>query len=180
MFRPPFSRIVLTLGRFILLPLAANAQGWPPHDPRAMVRLAALILMILASTAALGQEPIFAKVLSCYDGDTCRLEREVLPGGDQFHLANADTPEIEGQGAAEKQRAIEAASPAAMRADPRSRPPTETYASRRFRYLSGRTAGRLTTRPTTIGGHRGMSNLARRLARIESTSHGSAGYRSVK
>jgi hypothetical protein len=59
-------------------------------------------------TAAPSQEPIFAKVLSCYDGDTFRLEREVLPGRDQFHLANADTPEIEGQCAVEKQRAIEA------------------------------------------------------------------------
>jgi micrococcal nuclease len=73
-----------------------------------MVRLTALTLMILASTAAPGQEPIFAKVLSCYDGDTCRLEREVLPGRDRVRLANADTPEIEGKCAAEKQRAIEA------------------------------------------------------------------------
>jgi hypothetical protein len=38
-----------------------------------------------------------AKVLSCYDGDTCRLEREILPGRDRIRLANADTPEIEGR-----------------------------------------------------------------------------------
>jgi endonuclease YncB( thermonuclease family) len=47
-------------------------------------------------------------VLSCYEGDTCRLDREVLPGRDRFRLADADAPEIEGKCAAEKQRAIEA------------------------------------------------------------------------
>jgi endonuclease YncB( thermonuclease family) len=47
-----------------------------------------------------------AKALSCYDGDTCRLEREILPGRDRVRLANADTPEIEGQCQEEIDRAM--------------------------------------------------------------------------
>jgi endonuclease YncB( thermonuclease family) len=47
-----------------------------------------------------------AKVLSCYDGDTCRLEREILHGRDRVRLANADTPEIEGRCQEEIDRAV--------------------------------------------------------------------------
>jgi hypothetical protein len=46
----------------------------------------------------LSREPFTVKVLSCHDGDTCStLEREILPGRDRIRLANADTPEIDGQ-----------------------------------------------------------------------------------
>jgi endonuclease YncB( thermonuclease family) len=63
-------------------------------------------LICCASGTVLGQEPITVKVLSCYDGDTCRLEREVLPGRDRMRLANADTPEIEGRCQEEIDRAV--------------------------------------------------------------------------
>jgi endonuclease YncB( thermonuclease family) len=71
-----------------------------------MVRLAALTLIILASSTALGQGPISARVLSCYDGDTCILDREILPGRDRVRLSNADTPEIDGKCAGEIKQAI--------------------------------------------------------------------------
>jgi endonuclease YncB( thermonuclease family) len=45
-------------------------------------------------------------VLSCYDGDTCILDREILPGRDRVRLSNADTPE--GKCLWEIKRAIEA------------------------------------------------------------------------
>jgi endonuclease YncB( thermonuclease family) len=53
-------------------------------------------------------DPISVKVLSCHDGDTCRLEREILPGRDRVRLANADTPEIDGKCAEEISLALEA------------------------------------------------------------------------
>jgi hypothetical protein len=39
----------------------------------------ALAALISAPTEA--AETVVVKVLSCYDGDTCRLGREILPGG---------------------------------------------------------------------------------------------------
>jgi micrococcal nuclease len=62
-----------------------------------MLRTAVVALIALASTAAAAAEAVTVKMLSCYDGDTCRLERETLPGRDRVRFANADTPEIEGQ-----------------------------------------------------------------------------------
>jgi endonuclease YncB( thermonuclease family) len=62
-----------------------------------MIRPIALALMAFAYSVTAGAEPTSVKVLSCYDGDTCRLEREILPGRDRVRLANADTPEIEGR-----------------------------------------------------------------------------------
>jgi endonuclease YncB( thermonuclease family) len=73
-----------------------------------MLRLIVASLLCCASTASLGQDPIFAKVLSCYDGDTCILDREILPGRDRVRLSNADTPEIKGKCLWEIKRAIEA------------------------------------------------------------------------
>ena len=46
-----------------------------------------------------------ARVVSCYDGDTCTVDRYVLPGRNRVRLRNADTPEIEGKCAAEKRLA---------------------------------------------------------------------------
>jgi endonuclease YncB( thermonuclease family) len=71
-----------------------------------MLRLAILALAVLSAAPAMAAEPVTAKVLSCYDGDTCRLEREILPGRDRVRLANADTPEIEGRCQEEIDRAM--------------------------------------------------------------------------
>jgi endonuclease YncB( thermonuclease family) len=70
-----------------------------------MFWLVTLAAIILASTAVLSHGPIFATVLSCYDGDTCIL-REILPGRDRVRLSNADTPEIEGRCQSEIERAL--------------------------------------------------------------------------
>lgn len=51
-----------------------------------MLRLAILALVIISATPATAAEPVTAKVLSCYDGDTCMLEREILPGRDRVRL----------------------------------------------------------------------------------------------
>jgi endonuclease YncB( thermonuclease family) len=66
-----------------------------------------LVALAPANTAAPAeQEPVFAMVLSCYDGDTCIVDREILPGRDRVRLANADTPEIEGRCPAEIKQAM--------------------------------------------------------------------------
>jgi endonuclease YncB( thermonuclease family) len=71
-----------------------------------MLRPIAFALAVLNSTPAMAAETFAAKGLSCYDGDTCRLERAILPGRDRVRLANADTPEIEGQCQEEIDRAM--------------------------------------------------------------------------
>jgi micrococcal nuclease len=62
----------------------------------------ALFCLLLTSALA---EPVTVKVLSCYDGDTCRAAVDILPGRDRIRLANADTPEIDGQCQEEIKRA---------------------------------------------------------------------------
>jgi hypothetical protein len=71
-----------------------------------MLRPILAALNCCACTTASGHEPISAKVLSCYDGDTCILDREILPGRDRVRLSNADTLEIEGRCAEETKQAI--------------------------------------------------------------------------
>jgi endonuclease YncB( thermonuclease family) len=71
------------------------------------VGITALMLGCLLSTSSPGAT-ITVKVLSCYDGDTCRAASEILPGRDRIRLANADTPEIEGKCREEIERAIQA------------------------------------------------------------------------
>jgi micrococcal nuclease len=51
---------------------------------------------------------IVVLILSCHDGDTCRADREILPGRDRVRLANADAPELEGQCPAETNLAVAA------------------------------------------------------------------------
>jgi hypothetical protein len=53
-----------------------------------MIRPIALALIALAGTPATAAEAVTAKVLSlsCYEGDTCQLEREILPGRDRVRL----------------------------------------------------------------------------------------------
>jgi endonuclease YncB( thermonuclease family) len=69
-----------------------DAFGYCYYRP--MLRPIILALAAFISAPAVAAEPATAKVLSCYDGDTCRLEREILPGRDRVRLSNADTPEI--------------------------------------------------------------------------------------
>jgi micrococcal nuclease len=73
-----------------------------------MLRPIILALAAFISAPAVAAEPATAEVLSCYDGDTCILDREILPGRARVRLSNADTPEIEGKCPAEIKRAIEA------------------------------------------------------------------------
>jgi endonuclease YncB( thermonuclease family) len=73
-----------------------------------MLRPIIFALVTLICTAAVAVESVTVKVLSCYDGDTCRAASEILPGRDRVRLSNADTPEIEGKCAGEIKRAIEA------------------------------------------------------------------------
>lgn len=49
-----------------------------------------------------------ARVLACYDGDTCTVDRDILPGRNRVRLRNADAPEIKGKRAAERQLAQQA------------------------------------------------------------------------
>jgi endonuclease YncB( thermonuclease family) len=62
-----------------------------------MIRPIALALMAFTYSVTAGAEPTSVKVVCCYDGDTCRLEREILPGRNRVRFANVDTPEIEGK-----------------------------------------------------------------------------------
>jgi micrococcal nuclease len=48
---------------------------------------------------------VTARVLACYDGDTCTVDRDILPGRDRVRLRNADTPEIKGKCRAERELA---------------------------------------------------------------------------
>ena len=73
-----------------------------------MARVAFLIcIVLLICTAAQAHGlTVTARVLACYDGDTCTVDRDILPGRDRVRLRNADTPEIKGKCASEKQDAL--------------------------------------------------------------------------
>jgi micrococcal nuclease len=75
-----------------------------------MARVAFFIcIVLLICTAAQAHGPtVTARVLACYDGDTCTVDRDILPGRDRVRLRNADTPEIKGKCAAEKHLAQQA------------------------------------------------------------------------
>lgn len=62
----------------------ARSKG--PHYHGLVIRPIALALIALAGAPATAAEAVTAKVLSCYDGDTCQLEREILPGRDRVRL----------------------------------------------------------------------------------------------
>jgi hypothetical protein len=63
-----------------------------------------LPLMLLAGGAGIDRTTV--RIVSCHDGGTCRAAAEILPGRDRIRLANADTPEIEGQCPAEIKQAM--------------------------------------------------------------------------
>jgi endonuclease YncB( thermonuclease family) len=60
-----------------------------------MFRWLCLPLLLLACAAGIDRTTV--RIVSCHDGDTCQAEAEILPGRDRIRLANADTPEIDGQ-----------------------------------------------------------------------------------
>jgi hypothetical protein len=51
-----------------------------------MLRPIVLAIATFGWATAVAAAPVTVKVVSCYDGDTCRLEREVLPGRDRVCL----------------------------------------------------------------------------------------------
>ena len=68
-----------------------------------------LILALAWSWPSVAEGPaVQARVIRCYDGDTCTVDRDVLPGRNRVRLRNADTAEIEAHCAAEKRLALAA------------------------------------------------------------------------
>src|SRR5262245_23058191 len=49
-----------------------------------------------------------ARIVSCYDGDTCTTAREILPGRDRVRVRGADAPEIQAHCDSEKRLALAA------------------------------------------------------------------------
>ena len=48
--------------------------------------------LLLFSLPALADGP--ARVIACYDGDTCTVDHDILPGRDRPRVRGADAPEI--------------------------------------------------------------------------------------
>ena len=68
-----------------------------------------VVALLLSQSAAHANGPtVAARILSCYDGDTCTVDRYILPGRNRVRLRNADTAEIEAHCAAEKRLALQA------------------------------------------------------------------------
>lgn len=63
---------------------------------------------LFASTPAVGYPTTTARVVACYDGDACTLDRDILPGRDRVRLRNADAPEMHGRCATESRLARQA------------------------------------------------------------------------
>jgi endonuclease YncB( thermonuclease family) len=73
------------------------------------LRWVAFFAVWLGCLPAQGHSPtIEARIIACYDGDTCTVDRDVLPGRDRVRLRNADTAEIKGHCPAEKRLAQQA------------------------------------------------------------------------
>jgi len=49
-----------------------------------------------------------ARVIYCYDGDTCTVDHDILPGRDRVRVRSADAPEIKAHCACEKRLALAA------------------------------------------------------------------------
>jgi micrococcal nuclease len=67
--------------------------------------LAAVLFCLPALAQGISTE---ARVIACYDGDTCTLDHEILPGRDRVRVRGADAPEIKAHCAAEKRLALAA------------------------------------------------------------------------
>jgi len=66
--------------------------------------LVAFACFVSLSAFAQGSS-VLARVISCYDGDTCTLDRDILPGRNRVHVRGADAPEIPARCAAEERLA---------------------------------------------------------------------------
>jgi endonuclease YncB( thermonuclease family) len=56
------------------------------------VKRLALLLVLLAAPAAAAD--MTARIIACHDGDTCTVDRDVLPGRNRVRIANIDAPEL--------------------------------------------------------------------------------------
>ena len=82
-------------------------------NPRVRVALAALVIGAgLAGVGVNGLAPatsgasaVAARIIACHDGDTCTVDRAVLPGRDRVRLADADAPELAARCPAERDQA---------------------------------------------------------------------------
>ena len=75
---------------------------------RLSIDFAVVAFLAAASPAHAHGPTVEARILACYDGDTCTVDRDILPGRDRVRLRNADTAEIEARCAAEKRLALQA------------------------------------------------------------------------
>jgi endonuclease YncB( thermonuclease family) len=75
----------------------------------AAIRVTELIVaaLLLATTPAYA-DPVDVLIVSCYDGDTCKADRQITPGRNRVSLANVDTPELDGKCRDEVHRAVKA------------------------------------------------------------------------
>jgi len=74
----------------------------------AMRCIAVLAVMLQCVSAAADGPSTEARVIACYDGDTCTLDHEILPGRDRVRVRGADAPEMKAHCAAEKRLALAA------------------------------------------------------------------------
>jgi micrococcal nuclease len=75
----------------------------------AAIRLIELtVAALLLATTPTYADPVVVLIISCYDGDTCKADREILPDRNRVNLANVDTPEIDGKCRDEVRRAVKA------------------------------------------------------------------------
>jgi hypothetical protein len=75
----------------------------------AAIRLIELTVAALwLATTPTYAAPVIVLIISCYDGDTCKADREFLPDRNRVSLANVDTPEIDGKCRDEVHRAVKA------------------------------------------------------------------------
>src|SRR5215475_10874684 len=69
---------------------------------------AILAAMLQCVPAPADGPSVEARIVSCYEGDTCTTAREILPGRDRVRVRGADAPEIQARCAAEKRLALAA------------------------------------------------------------------------
>jgi micrococcal nuclease len=72
------------------------------------VRAFLAFAVLLCSLPALAHGAVEARVIACYDGDTCTVDHDILPGRDRVRVRGADAPEIQAHCAAEKRLALAA------------------------------------------------------------------------
>src|SRR5262249_23454274 len=75
-----------------------------------MIRRVVIVLLLATWCPPAAAQGIStqARVVYCYDGDTCTVDHEILPGRDRLRVRGADAPEIKARCAAEKRLALAA------------------------------------------------------------------------